>query len=143
MTFGKRLRIARQRKGLTQKDVAAYLTKVHKKVSHSTVSQWERDAWSPDTETIKNLAQLLGVSADYLLGSESDEKKRDEEKSKLNVIDLLTEVKKRPHVIDPKTGQIHYIPEERAKIIADILEGYLREKGILPDNGDDCRSGTI
>lgn len=110
MTFGKRLKQVRLQKKLTQKDIADYLTRVHHKVSHSTVSNWERDAWSPDVETIRVLAQYLGVSTDYLLGNE-------ETKNKTEPIDLMKILRDRdddelPHIdgvpIDEETAKILY-----------------------------------
>mgnify|MGYP001302553787 CR=1 FL=1 len=72
MTFGERLKKARIKKGLKQKDIADHLTKINEKVNHSTVSNWERDIFSPDPETIKLLAQYLEVSTDYLLGNDQE-----------------------------------------------------------------------
>jgi transcriptional regulator with XRE-family HTH domain len=121
MTFGKRLKQARLQKKLTQKDVAAYLSRVHEKVSHSTVSNWERDVWSPDVETIKLLAQYLDVSTDYLLGNEPKGQ---------DPIDLMEVLRDRelPHIdgvpIDEETAKILYyqLKAFKEKLLAEMEE---------------------
>ncbi len=57
------LRRLRKEKGLTQKDLAALLS-----VNQTAVSQWERGVTSPGRGTLLRLAEILGVSLDYLLG---------------------------------------------------------------------------
>lgn len=63
-TLGIRLKRAREEKGLTQQEVANILG-----VSNGTISGYERDYRDPDTETLKRLAFLYGVSVDYLTGN--------------------------------------------------------------------------
>jgi transcriptional regulator with XRE-family HTH domain len=130
--LGKRLKQLRGKR--TQETIAKQLG-----ISRARYSHYENEIARPDPNMLQRLAELYGVTVDYLLGN--DEKDDD---NKSNTVDILEEIKKRPHVRDPETGKIHYIPEERAKIIADILEGYLREKRIWPeDDGEDCRSGSL
>ena len=62
-TFGKRLRLVRERRGITQKDAAAAVGSTGQKLSH-----YETDYVQPDIETIRKLSILYNVSADYLLG---------------------------------------------------------------------------
>lgn len=63
-----RIKKARETAGLSQKVVAITLG-----VSAPTVSEWESGKKKPSTENLKELADLFGVSADYLLsGSEND-----------------------------------------------------------------------
>ncbi|WP_052807139.1 helix-turn-helix domain-containing protein [Risungbinella massiliensis] len=61
--FSQRLRAARQRKKLTQKQLAN-----HVGVVATTVVRWEQGKYEPDTDTITKIADLLGVTADYLIG---------------------------------------------------------------------------
>ena len=61
-TMGYRLAEARKSCNLTQLEVAE---KLH--VSAQAVSSWERDASLPDTEKIPEIAELYGVTADWLL----------------------------------------------------------------------------
>ena len=57
------IRAARQNAGLGQKEIAINL-----KVSQPTVSDWENGRVMPSGANLLNLANLLSVSADYLLG---------------------------------------------------------------------------
>lgn len=60
---------ARKRAKLTQSDVAKRLN-----VDQSTYSYWEAGKRNIDANTLAKLAELYGVSTDYLLGR-TDEKK--------------------------------------------------------------------
>ena len=62
--LGIRIRDARTKKKLTQNDLANAL-----QVSPQAVSKWERGENAPDIALIPQLANLLGVSADRLLGT--------------------------------------------------------------------------
>jgi transcriptional regulator with XRE-family HTH domain len=64
---GRRLKKARQNKGLTQVQVKR-LTNINNK----TLSGYENGVSEPDYETLKTLADLYNVSTDYLLGRTDD-----------------------------------------------------------------------
>lgn len=68
--FAKRLRSARIKKNLKQKDVAAFLG-----VSNGTISFYENGTYQPPVESLTRLASLYGISTDYLLGLDRDENK--------------------------------------------------------------------
>lgn len=57
------IRDARERAGISQDDLAAKM-----KVSRQTVSRWETGSARPSADNLAKLSQLLGVSADVLLG---------------------------------------------------------------------------
>ena len=61
--FNENLRAARERKNMTQKDVADNIG-----VAKSTYSLYESGNREPNVQTIKKLADLLNVSAADLLG---------------------------------------------------------------------------
>lgn len=63
LTFGERLRMARERAGLSQLDVYKAIN-----LSNKSLSRYENDATTPDPETIKALIELYDVSADFILG---------------------------------------------------------------------------
>ena len=67
MTNGERLKFLREKKGLTQKDVATRLG-----LEPAAVSKYELDMREPNIEAIKKLASLFNVSIDYLLGRTPD-----------------------------------------------------------------------
>ncbi len=62
--MGDRIREARSRLGLTQNGVADAL-----QVSSQAVSKWERGENAPDIAALPDLANLLGVTTDWLLGT--------------------------------------------------------------------------
>ena len=63
MTTGQRIKAARKRAGLTQKELGAKLG-----VAYQTLAQWENDLRNPKIETIQRIADALGVSLQYILG---------------------------------------------------------------------------
>ena len=74
-TFGQRLSRLRKEKGLTQEEIANQIT-----ISPQAVSKWENDISSPDILVLGNLADILGVSVDELLGRDSQEEKPEVQK---------------------------------------------------------------
>ena len=62
-----RLRECRQKANLSQKYVALSLG-----IAEPSVSNWERGKTRPSNENIAKLADLYGVSVDYLLGRTDD-----------------------------------------------------------------------
>ncbi len=61
MKLGSNIRTLRQRKGLTQEQVAAHLG-----VSYQAVSKWETGANTPDISLLPELARLFDVTIDAL-----------------------------------------------------------------------------
>lgn len=64
--FNDRLRALRQQRAMTQAEVARELN-----ISQAAYSKYEVGTSSPNPETLAKLANLLGVSADYLVGSDN------------------------------------------------------------------------
>jgi len=69
MSLGNKLAESRKRQNLTQEQLAERLG-----VTRQAVSRWESDAAYPETDKIIRMAQILGVSCDYLLQDGVDEK---------------------------------------------------------------------
>lgn len=65
MTFGERLVASRERKSISQKQLADMLG-----ITPTRLNYWEKDKRQPDVSNIKRLASALGVSTDYLIGNE-------------------------------------------------------------------------
>ena len=82
--LGKKIKLYRENKKMTQNEVAGILD-----VSPATISKYESDALEPNIESLKRLAELFQISVDELLNDE--EKKIDI--SKINVLDILREQK--------------------------------------------------
>jgi len=62
-TLGKRLRAARENRGLTQEGLGALLH-----VTHTTINRYEQGLRKPTPEMLRQLADALNVSIDYLVG---------------------------------------------------------------------------
>ncbi|MCD8311242.1 MAG: helix-turn-helix domain-containing protein [Firmicutes bacterium] len=63
LSFGERLKRARERKGLTQAQVMKITN-----ISDKSLSRYENGASAPDPDTILELIKLYDVSADYIMG---------------------------------------------------------------------------
>ena len=61
--FSDKIRILREEKGMTQGELAKKL-----RVSKSILSSYERGVYQPRHETVVLLAQVFGVSVDFLYG---------------------------------------------------------------------------
>ena len=68
MTFGEKLQKLRQKAGMSQDALAERLD-----VSRQAVSRWERDETMPETDKVVALADLFGVTTDYLLRQGTEE----------------------------------------------------------------------
>ena len=62
MTFGEKLKQARQNAKLSQEELALKMN-----VSRSAIAKWETDKGMPDIQNLKSIAFVLDVSVDYLL----------------------------------------------------------------------------
>jgi len=60
VTLGEKIRIARIKKGLTQKELAALID-----AKHTAVSNWENNINKPDADTIELLCTTLDVEPNY------------------------------------------------------------------------------
>ena len=69
ITFGQKLKKIRQELSFSQSFLAENIG-----VTVQSVSNWECDTTMPDISQIVPLASILGVSTDFLLGTNSDEK---------------------------------------------------------------------
>ncbi len=74
----------RHKAGMTQIELAEKLN-----YSDKSVSKWERAESSPDISVIKSIADIFGVSVDYLIAEHDPKEKRS----------LITNVKLLPHAI--------------------------------------------
>ena len=63
VVLGERLRSLRENRGFTQNDLGERLG-----VTGAAIGQWENSRRYPDSSMLEKLADLFGVSVDYLLG---------------------------------------------------------------------------
>lgn len=68
MTFGERIKNLREELEMTQSRVAELIP-----MNQSNYSKIERDQQEPDLLQLKRIAEIFGVSADYLLDIKSDD----------------------------------------------------------------------
>lgn len=90
--IGKRIRLAREIAGFTQENLAEAVD-----VSRTAVSRWESGDIVPNLQHIVDIAILLNVSTDYLLGvRRSDENTLPElsEKAVFALASFIKEIKK-------------------------------------------------
>jgi transcriptional regulator with XRE-family HTH domain len=72
MSFsGERLKIAREQKGFTQRELGNLLG-----IKDTQLSRYENDKMEPSARYLELLARHLDVTADYLLGLTDDPRKR-------------------------------------------------------------------
>ena len=67
--FGQRLRLARKRTGLSMRALAERVTP---SVSAQAISKYEADRMMPSSAVLVGLSKVLGVSLDFLVGSETE-----------------------------------------------------------------------
>ena len=66
-TFGQRFLKLRKARNLTQEDIAKKLN-----ISAQAVSKWENDISSPDISLLSDIASILNITIDELLGKETN-----------------------------------------------------------------------
>ena len=67
-TIGKRICALRKERGMKQEELAQRLD-----ISGQAVSKWENDQTCPDVSLLPRLAEVFGVTTDYLLTGEQEE----------------------------------------------------------------------
>lgn len=65
--FADRLKRMREIRKMTQNELAEYVG-----VRQSTITKWEQGKFTPDVETLKEIARILRCSAGYLVGDTDD-----------------------------------------------------------------------
>lgn len=106
--LGDNLRNLRENKGWSQKLVAQKL----KIKQSSTYANWEYGIRDPDTETLDRLADLFGVTTDYLLGRTNNLKFDNDEK---------TEANRR------RAEKFSKLPPERQEQILELMRDWIKE----------------
>lgn len=66
MTMGEKILRLRKARGWSQEELAEQIG-----VSRQAISRWESDSAKPDADNIVALCDLFGISADYLLSTDS------------------------------------------------------------------------
>lgn len=74
LPFAQRLRTLREEKGWTQAEFGAQLGGVETPLPPATISSWEQADKRPTVDTVMRMADLFGITVDFLLGRESKPK---------------------------------------------------------------------
>jgi transcriptional regulator with XRE-family HTH domain len=67
-TLGEKIRAVRQKKGLSQIELAESAN-----IYQKNISRYENDTTDPSASALKKIADALGVTADYLLNNSEEE----------------------------------------------------------------------
>lgn len=87
MTLGEKIRHLREKVHMNQDELAEKI-----KVGGRLISRYENDKTVPSTEVIKRMAEVFGVTADYLIYADDDNKEliRDRELfNQMTIVDKM------------------------------------------------------
>lgn len=88
VAFGKRVRTLREQKGFTQAELASMVG-----VTENAITQYESGRASPRPYRIEALAQMLGVTATFLLtGNEPDQLVRAQTSPELEALEIIRDI---------------------------------------------------
>lgn len=104
----------RKSNGLLQSDIASKIN-----VSTSTVGMWEQGRNQPDNETVKKMANIFGVTTDYLLDNDIKEDKNKE------LLETISEDLSDPinRVLYKKTSELKN--EKDKQIVLSVIQGLI------------------
>lgn len=108
--FAQRLRELRKQKNLSQTALGA-LAALH----YTHIGRFERGTSRPSGDTLKRLADALGVTSDYLLEGASDEAA----KAKFEDRELLKQFQ-----------EVEQLPDEDKIVVKKLLDAFLMKKQI-------------
>jgi transcriptional regulator with XRE-family HTH domain len=106
--FAERLRVLRKQKNLSQTELG-HISDLH----YTHIGRFERGLARPSGDTLKRLADVLGVSSDYLLEGSTE----DAAKAKFKDRELLQQFQ-----------EVERLPEEDKNVIKTLLDAFLTKK---------------
>jgi len=132
MNYGERLKKLRERKKLSQQQLADRL-----KINRSTYARYELGQTQPDFETLEKLADFFEVSTDYLLGRtdiKSTKVAGKEVELSPEEYKLFEELKKHPILFHDLASD----PEGKVK---ELLKLYKMKKILLEEDNEEYGEG--
>jgi len=108
--FAERLRELRRQKDLSQSDLGERVG-----VHFTHISRYERGLSRPSADTLKRLADALGVSGDYLLEGATDEAA----KARFEDRELLR-----------RFQEVQELPERDKEIVKELLDAFLTRRHV-------------
>ena len=103
-SFGKKLREARETKGISQSELARLLS-----TNHSIIGKYEREVVRPTIDVVKKLADKLDTTVGFLLGESED----------LNIL-------KDPSMLK-RLNEINSLPEKEREALLFNVDAVLRD----------------
>ncbi|MRG86969.1 helix-turn-helix domain-containing protein [Salinibacillus xinjiangensis] len=86
MSINKKIKELREKKRITQKELAERVNK-----SPQVISNWERSYTDPDYEDVSKLAEALECTADYLLGKSESPTYNENVDNKTKIINKISD----------------------------------------------------
>lgn len=105
-----RLKLLRKQKNLSQQELAEQA-----EIHYTHIGRYERGQSKPSTDTLKRLAEALGVSSDYLLEGSTDQAA----KATFDDRDLLRQFQ-----------ELQTLDDEDKRIIKTLIDAFLARKKI-------------
>lgn len=87
MKYGEKLKLLRNKRGLSQKELTDRLN-----LNRSTYARYETSTTQPDYDTLKKLADFFDVSTDYLLGHDKPVDEMSEDEINEEIKEIMKEV---------------------------------------------------
>jgi transcriptional regulator with XRE-family HTH domain len=106
--LGDRIKDLRKQKNLSQSELADKVG-----ISYAQIGRYETKGSQPPAETLKKIADALGVSPDFLIYGTSDEKA----KTKLTDADLINQFK-----------AIENMDEEDRNVVKKLIDAFITKK---------------
>lgn len=130
MSLGSRIRDLRKEKKMSQEELGKYLN-----VSKVSISGYENDTREPSKDAIVKLAQLFGVSTDYLLERSAkrhyyDLTEKDEKDVQKQLESTLNDLSNAGTLSFMKNGGTE-ISDEDAELLKASLENVIRQSKII------------
>ncbi len=108
--LGERIKYLRKQKGLSQTDLANQVG-----ISYAQVGRYETKGAQPSAEVVKKMADVLGVSPDYLINGSSEEQAH----ANLNDAELIQQFK-----------AVEQMGEEDKNVIKQLIDAFITKKKI-------------
>lgn len=108
--LGDRIKDLRKQKNLSQSELADKVG-----ISYAQIGRYETKGSQPPAETLKKIADALGVSPDFLIYGTADEKA----KTKLTDADLINQFK-----------AIENMDEEDKNVVKKLIDAFITKKQI-------------
>jgi transcriptional regulator with XRE-family HTH domain len=136
MSLGYRLKKEREKRNWSQKYVAEKIG-----ITNTVLSNYERDYRDPDTETLKKLADLYGVSTDYLLGLTDNPQSKKSVTVAGQEIELTPEELKLFEELKKHPILFHDLASDPEKKIKELIKLQKMKKILLEDDEEEYGDG--